>query len=69
MTPPATNCPACERQDGDCCEGGPRTCLAAFNSARDAGIPLAVILGERTIRECFDQTTIDLMCGRESNES
>src|SRR4051812_19649008 len=43
------DCDACAAQDGAVCDGGPRTCASAHMAALDAGIPLEVIRGEKTL--------------------
>ncbi len=64
---PTTNCPACEAQDGDPCEGGPEECLSAYESALDAGIPSSVILGKSKLTDHFTKAYIDAQCLSDSD--
>lgn len=68
MSNATKSCRACERQDGDPCEGSPRTCASARQSALDAGIPLSVVRGETTLTDHFSRDYVDAQCGRETRD-
>jgi hypothetical protein len=51
--------------DGEPCPNGVRDCPGCVESARDAGIPLSVILGRTNLRNHFPDRYIDQEIGNE----